>query len=96
MGLLLTALTLGLGLGLSLGLKHNEDNVGVEPIIDLGYSKYRGKALGDGTSHWLGIRYAAAPVGQLRFAAPQDPEHNTTIQAADKVSLSPTQSNRLM
>lgn len=88
MGLLLAVLTFGLGLGLGLGLNHNEGNAGVEPIIDLGYSKYRGKALGDGTSHWLGMRYAAAPVGQLRFAAPQNPEHNTTIQAADMVSLS--------
>lgn len=84
MGILLTALALGLGLGLGLGLKQNAGDTGADAIVDLGYAKYRGKVLGDGTSHWLGMRYAAAPVGQLRFAAPQDPELTHTIQAADK------------
>ncbi|MCJ1425195.1 hypothetical protein MMC29_003083 [Sticta canariensis] len=84
MGIFLAALTLGLGLGLGLGLKKRDGDIGVDTIVDLGYSKYRGKAFADGTSHWLGMRYAAAPVGQLRFAAPQDPERTTTIQAADK------------
>lgn len=92
MGILLTALALGLGLGLGLGLKQNAGDTGADAIVDLGYAKYRGKVLGDGTSHWLGMRYAAAPVGQLRFAAPQDPELTHTIQAADKVSLISRQS----
>ena len=96
MGIFLAALTLGLGLGLGLGLKKRDGDIGVDTIVDLGYSKYRGKAFADGTSHWLGMRYAAAPVGQLRFAAPQDPERTTTIQPADKVSLKPPQSNRLV
>jgi hypothetical protein len=42
------------------------------PIIDLGYAKYRGVALPNGVSQWLGVRYAAAPVGNLRFAAVSD------------------------
>lgn len=92
MGILLTALTLGLGLGLGLGLTPNEGDTGADAIVDLGYAKYRGKSLGDGTSHWLGMRYAAAPVGQLRFAAPQVPESTQTIQEADKVSLISRQS----
>ena len=94
MGIFLAELTLGLGLGLGLGLKKRDGDIGVDAIVDLGYSKYRGTAFADGTAHWLGMRYAAAPVGQLRFAAPQDPERTTTIQAADKVSLKPPQSNR--
>lgn len=97
MGIFLTALTLGLGLGPPLGLKHNGGVTDVhDAIVDLGYSRYRGKVLDDGTSHWLGMRYAAAPVGQLRFAAPQDPERTTTIQAADKVSLKSIQSKSLI
>lgn len=97
MGIFLTALTLGLGLGPPLGLKHNRGNTDVhDAVVDLGYSSYRGKVLEDGTSRWLGMRYAAAPVGQLRFAAPQDPERTTTIQAADKVSWNSTEPKRLV
>lgn len=96
MGIFLAALALGLGFGLSLGsgLKIRDGAIGVDTVVDLGYSKYRGKTFADGTSHWLGMRYAAAPVGQLRFAAPQDPERTTTIQAADKVSIQPPQANQ--
>ncbi|RAL07457.1 putative triacylglycerol lipase [Aspergillus homomorphus CBS 101889] len=50
--------------------------------VDLGYSQYRGQALANGIVQWLGIRYAAPPVGSLRFAAPQDPERKEGIQTA--------------
>ncbi|PQE21386.1 triacylglycerol lipase protein [Rutstroemia sp. NJR-2017a BBW] len=42
-------------------------------VVDLGYSKYQGTNLGNGVSQWLGIRYAAPPLGDLRFRAPRDP-----------------------
>jgi hypothetical protein len=59
----------------------------VEPLVDVGYSKYQGVSLENGVTQWLGVRYAAPPVGDLRFAAPQDPlKHKTTI-VADTVSL---------
>ena len=58
----------------------------VGPIIDLGYSKYEGTALGNGVSQWLGIRFAAPPLGSLRFRAPADPIHNETLQKAVEVS----------
>ncbi|OAF57595.1 hypothetical protein VC83_05716 [Pseudogymnoascus destructans] len=52
-------------------------------IVDLGYSSYQGTSLENGVSRWLGIRYAAPPVGDLRFRAPRDPLKTTTLQKAD-------------
>ena len=60
----------------------------VDPLVDLGYSKYEGAALPNGISQWLGIRFAAPPVGDLRFNAPADPPSNDTVQVADTVRLS--------
>ncbi|GFF56857.1 acetylcholinesterase [Aspergillus udagawae] len=45
------------------------------PIIDLGYSKYRGVRLPGGVDQFLGMRYAQPPVGELRFKAPREPEY---------------------
>ncbi|KAF2467343.1 triacylglycerol lipase-like protein [Lindgomyces ingoldianus] len=56
----------------------------VDTVVDVGYSKYRGRVVGDGTTQWLGIRYAAPPLGQLRFAAPKNPLNTTGIQDASK------------
>lgn len=53
------------------------------PVVDLGYSKYRGTVQESGVAKWLGIRYAAPPVGNLRFAAPQDAKSTKGIQSAD-------------
>ena len=55
-----------------------------DPVVDLGYSKYRGTVQESGVAQWLGIRYAAPPVGGLRFAAPQDPKATKGIQSADQ------------
>jgi hypothetical protein len=57
-------------------------------VVDLGYARYRGEALSNGVAQWLGIRYAAPPVGSLRFAAPQDPEDEYEIQDATQVRIS--------
>ncbi|KAL4977824.1 Alpha/Beta hydrolase protein [Aspergillus desertorum] len=51
-------------------------------VIDLQYARYRGETLSNGVTQWLGIRYAAPPVGPLRFAAPQDPEYEDGVQDA--------------
>ena len=58
------------------------------PVIDLGYAKYRGKALDTGVNEYLGIRFAAPPVGNLRWRAPQDPplESSQGVQDATEVS----------
>jgi hypothetical protein len=58
----------------------------VTPLVDLGYSKYKGKELSNGVTQWLGVRYAAPPLGDLRFSPPQDPTRNDTIQDASNVS----------
>ncbi len=54
--------------------------------VDLSYATYEGLAHPNGVTHWLGMRYAAAPVGDLRFAAPQDPPAVDGVQKADKVN----------
>ena len=85
----LFALILGLGLGLTLGREHHDgsESGSLGPIVDLGYSAYQGNTYSDGVSQWLGIRYAAPPTGDLRFAAPQNPIENSTLQKAIKVRL---------
>ncbi|KAK7180473.1 carboxylesterase [Paraphaeosphaeria sporulosa] len=70
-----------LAVGAALGLASK-----VERVVDLGYAKYKGRSVGDGTTQWLGMRYAAPPLGELRFRAPVDPlpSKPNTIQDASK------------
>ncbi|KAL1634830.1 hypothetical protein SLS58_010513 [Diplodia intermedia] len=46
----------------------------VDPLVKLSYASYRGTPLGCGVTQWMGLPYAAPPVGDLRFAAPRDPD----------------------
>lgn len=88
--IILLAFVLGLSLGLTVGRRHNNptnSNISL-PVVDLGYSRYQGNNFQHGVNQWLGIRYAAAPLGELRFAAPQDPTYNDTLQGATKVGSS--------
>lgn len=57
------------------------------PIIDLEYSRYRGIALSNGVDQYLGIRYAKAPLGGLRFRGPEDPEDTVGVSDAPSVRL---------
>lgn len=57
----------------------------VKPLVDVNYSKYQGIPLENGITQWMGVRYAAPPVGDLRFAAPRDPVKNKTTIVADTV-----------
>ena len=60
----------------------------IDDTVDVGYAKYKGIPSGDNVKAWLGIRFAAPPVGQLRFAAPADPvQSSPDVQVADKVSF---------
>jgi carboxylesterase type B len=62
-------------------------------VKQLSYAIYRGYDQGDGVSFWKGMRFAAAPVGELRFAGPQDPPKIQGIQDATAVccsSITPT------
>lgn len=58
-----------------------------ETTVDLGYTKYVGQELSNGITQWLGMRYAAAPVGKLRFMPPEDPPHTGTTEQANKVTI---------
>ena len=59
-------------------------------FVDLGYSKYNGFVGQGGINQWWGIRYAAPPVGELRFRAPEDPVPNTALQQANTVNSLPS------
>ncbi|KAF7375448.1 COesterase domain-containing protein [Mycena sanguinolenta] len=53
------------------------------PIVDLGYAQYQGAVNpANNITHFLGIRYAAAPLGDLRFRAPQPPVNMAGVQQA--------------
>ncbi|KAF5542637.1 alpha beta-hydrolase [Fusarium mexicanum] len=60
----------------------------VAPVVDVSYSKYRGKDLRNGVTHWLGMRYAAPPLGDLRFMPPQDPVRSRQTKNANKQAQS--------
>lgn len=103
--ILAVMIILGLVLGLVLGLRHahaqsggSSDNNGtnVNLTVDLGYSTYQGSRGSSGVSTWLGIRYAAAPVADLRFKAPQDPIMDSKVYQANTVSTSRALLSRYM
>lgn len=53
------------------------------PVVDLGYAKYRGvRNATYGLDYYFGIRYAVSPEGDLRWRAPQD------IESHGKYSIS--------
>lgn len=60
----------------------------IESLVELDYTSYNGTALPNGISQWLGVRFAKPPLGELRFAAPEDPVQNATVQQAKRVSNS--------
>jgi len=55
--------------------------------IDLGYSRYRGVSLHNDVDQYLGMRFAKPPVHELRFRAPEDPEHTTKPLDASSVRV---------
>lgn len=56
------------------------------PLVDLGYARYEGTALNTGVNQFLGIRYAAPPLDNLRWRAPEDPPRQDGLQKAQQVS----------
>ncbi|ETZ52822.1 carboxylesterase/lipase family protein [Mycobacterium avium subsp. hominissuis] len=50
-------------------------------VVETGYGPVRGVAV-DGVKAWKGVRYAAPPIGDLRFRAPQPPERWTEVADA--------------
>ncbi|KIJ51591.1 hypothetical protein M422DRAFT_26449 [Sphaerobolus stellatus SS14] len=55
------------------------------PIVNLGYSTYEGTALNNGQNQFLGIRFAAPPLGNLRFRKPAPPVVTKGIQSAKEL-----------
>jgi acetylcholinesterase len=54
-------------------------------VVDLGYAKYQGiYNETTGIQSFKGMRYAAPPIGDLRWRAPQPPVHLPGIQDASK------------
>lgn len=45
------------------------------PRVSLNYTTYEGERLSSNISRFLGMRYAAPPLGNLRFRAPVEPPH---------------------
>ncbi|KAM7183538.1 Alpha/Beta hydrolase fold [Naviculisporaceae sp. PSN 640] len=43
------------------------------PLVNLNYTIYQGERLPSGINRFLGMRYAAPPLGDLRFRAPVEP-----------------------
>lgn len=56
------------------------------PFVDLGYSKYQGNVLESNIHEYLGIRYAKAPTGDLRWKAPEEPESTIGTLKAQEVN----------
>ncbi|KAF7335628.1 COesterase domain-containing protein [Mycena venus] len=53
------------------------------PVVDVGYAQYQGFVdTATNITQFLGIRYAAPPIGDLRFRAPQHPANETGLQLA--------------
>ncbi|KAH0558532.1 hypothetical protein GP486_004813 [Trichoglossum hirsutum] len=55
------------------------------PVVDLGYALYRASAFNSTGNYFnfTNIRYAAPPLGDLRFAAPAPPENNRSAGVQD-------------
>lgn len=63
------------------------------PVVDLGYAQYKGNTSLTGTNVFYGIRYAQAPIGELRWQPPRDIEaHNdyAPSQVLNAVSPGPS------
>ena len=55
------------------------------PTIKLDYAQYQGVRLPAGIDQYLGMRYAAPPLAELRFRAPQEPVRTSSAQDASAV-----------
>lgn len=58
--------------------------------VDLNYTTYEGLRWSNGVNSFLGVRYAAPPLRDLRWRAPVEPPHSQagTVEEAKTVSQS--------
>ncbi|KAJ4156167.1 hypothetical protein NW754_007791 [Fusarium falciforme] len=60
---------------LAIGISPCSAEGGPDAFVDLGYAKYNGVRLAkSGVDQYLGMRFAQAPVGDLRWRAPKNPK----------------------
>lgn len=59
------------------------------PQVHLSYSSYEGTTYSNGVNAFLGMRYAAAPIGDNRLRRPRDPVAQKGLIAAKNVRGSP-------
>ncbi|EMR84224.1 hypothetical protein ACHAO1_011192 [Botrytis cinerea] len=59
-----------------------QNDTTISTIVDLDYATYQGEQLTNGINQYLGMRYAAPPLGNYRWRAPADPSTETAIQPA--------------
>ncbi|KAH7376486.1 acetylcholinesterase [Plectosphaerella cucumerina] len=80
-----SVLWLGRGLDLHFFNTHDDNPWGL-PLahVDLGYARYTGNVLPNGVRQFLGLRYAAPPVGNLRWRAPERPSYEARPQPASR------------
>ncbi|KAF2175594.1 alpha/beta-hydrolase [Zopfia rhizophila CBS 207.26] len=79
-----------LGAATLLGAVHAQNSS--LPIVDLGYELHQASGFNEtgGFYNFSNIRYAAPPVGDLRFAAPQAPaENRSTVNTGDSGRICP-------
>lgn len=75
--------------GVVAGVLTSKHSLPKSSIVDLGYARYQGVSLYNGVDEYLGMRFAKPPVGDLRFRAPEDPEHSSGVQDASAVGYFP-------
>ncbi|KAI1865080.1 hypothetical protein JX265_008127 [Neoarthrinium moseri] len=68
----------------------------VLPTVDLGCNRYAGATTSYGITQWLGIRYAAPPLGPLRFSPPADPFGKYCLGTGDSPTLDATSEDCLL
>ena len=56
-------------------------------LVNLTYTTYEGLRLSNGVNAFLGMRYAAPPLGDLRWRAPVEPERTEAIESARTVCV---------
>lgn len=61
-----------------------EDHGPPGPIVSLTYTRYEGIRHSNGVNAFLGMRYAAPPLGDLRWRAPVEPKRTADIEKADQ------------
>ncbi|KAF7546356.1 hypothetical protein G7046_g9325 [Stylonectria norvegica] len=72
------------GRGPRSGREDAVDDAASGPVVDLGYSRYRGSYLRNGLSEFLQMRFAQPPTGDLRWRAPLEPQRTEGIIKAQE------------